>query len=579
VDARTNPSIPPDASFAVNLLDQERAEDDVADARRSGARPLVYLHWGVDYYDYPAAWQVRFARRLVDAGAAIVCGTHAHAVQGWESYGAGVILYGLGNACIGRESAVANYRLTRRFLAPVISVTAKRASLQHVFVCRRSRDGRRVAHAHPSERHRVARLSMPLRLSTNAYRRFAAWRQPYWSVVEWPLRRLSDDDEPLAARLARIRPRHFTTALRGLVPGQAVSASLSDDRSSDSPRICVVDSFPPAGAAAALPTQGQLLARHFELEGLPVLRTSEQANKALRLADIVATLTSRRSAYDVAVVQAFGRRGLVYAATAVRVAAALGKCVVVVLRGGTIPSETSRPALRRMLRDAHIVVAPSPHVAEAVRDLRGDVRVIPNFIEIAEYPFVHRQRVSPRLMWVRAFHEQYNPQLAIRVLHRVRRDHPDATLTMGGPDRGELGACRALAESLGVADAVAFPGMLSKADLIRLSAAHSIHLHTNRIDNMPITVLEHMALGLPVVATRVGGIPHLVRHEETGLLAESDDAEGLSAAIHTLLTHDDLCDRLSAAARDDVARRCSWSGIRQAWLDVLGVRVPAAVAR
>ena len=84
-------------AFGANGLDEERACAEVAEARAVADHVVVSLHWGVEYCPIPSPDQVRFARALVDAGARAVIGHHAHAVQGVERYGAGIIAYNLGN--------------------------------------------------------------------------------------------------------------------------------------------------------------------------------------------------------------------------------------------------------------------------------------------------------------------------------------------------------------------------------------------------------------------------------------------------------------------------------------------------
>jgi poly-gamma-glutamate synthesis protein (capsule biosynthesis protein) len=94
----TEPShVASQASFGANGLDEERALAAVAAARATADHVVVSLHWGVEYCHLPSPTQIRFARALVDAGARVVLGHHAHAVQGVERRGAGVIAYNLGN--------------------------------------------------------------------------------------------------------------------------------------------------------------------------------------------------------------------------------------------------------------------------------------------------------------------------------------------------------------------------------------------------------------------------------------------------------------------------------------------------
>jgi len=225
-----------------------------------------------------------------------------------------------------------------------------------------------------------------------------------------------------------------------------------------------------------------------------------------------------------------------------------------------------------VLRRADAIVAPSAYLVEqlglAARAAnRGEnhIRVIANILEIEQYPYRHRATVRPRLLWMRTFHEVYHPQLAVEALAHLRRTHPEATLTMAGQDKGLLEAVVALALEYGLSDAVRFPGFLDAPAKAREFATHDIYLNTNRVDNMPVSVVEAMAFGLPVVATAVGGIPYLLRDGATALLTPDGDATAMADAVRRLLAEPGLAGALSAAGRD-LAGSCAWEATRPQWL-------------
>src|SRR6185295_7644884 len=105
--------------------------------------------------------------------------------------------------------------------------------------------------------------------------------------------------------------------------------------------------------------------------------------------------------------------------------------------------------------------APSPFLARAIEPHGFHARVIPNVIDLALYPYRHREGVAPRLFWMRSFQQLWNPLMAVRVLARLRETWPDASLVMGGEEKGMLAETKALAQQLGVTHAVNFPGFLN----------------------------------------------------------------------------------------------------------------------
>ena len=229
--------------------------------------------------------------------------------------------------------------------------------------------------------------------------------------------------------------------------------------------------------------------------------------------------------------------------------------------------------LRRTLGRAKAVVTPSGWLAEAVEALRLDVRVIPNVLDLSRYEFRPRTAFvdgsAPRMLWMRTFHDVYQPELAVRTVARLRNQGLDASLTMAGQDKGLLEASRQLAAELDAAESVRFVGFLDPAGKREVFREHDVFLNTNRIDNTPVTVLEAMASGLPVAATAVGGVPHVLEHGVAGRLVPNSDldstSKALAAAVASLASEPDSVQELSLAGRR-VAEGCAWPAVRQLWL-------------
>src|SRR5262245_56483075 len=135
---------------------------------------------------------------------------------------------------------------------------------------------------------------------------------------------------------------------------------------------------------------------------------------------------------------------------------------------------------------------------------------------------------------------------------------------MAGQDKGLEFEIRRLAEELGLNGAVHFPGFLDMAAKVKEGDAADIYINTNHVDNMPVTVVEACAMGLPVVATAVGGVPDLLTDGETGLLVPDNDDQAMTAAIQRLLNDPALAMRLSTNGRL-LAERSSWEQVRPLW--------------
>jgi glycosyltransferase involved in cell wall biosynthesis len=114
-----------------------------------------------------------------------------------------------------------------------------------------------------------------------------------------------------------------------------------------------------------------------------------------------------------------------------------------------------------------------------------------------------------------------------------------------GPERAGL---ERIAGSLGLADRVWFAGACSHVETLALMAACDLFVLNSTYEGLPHVVLEAMALGLPVVATAVGGTPEVVRDGETGVLIPAED-ESLSAVVLRLAEDEEQRKRFGNAAR------------------------------
>ena len=240
------------------------------------------------------------------------------------------------------------------------------------------------------------------------------------------------------------------------------------------------------------------------------------------------------------------------------------------LHGGDMPRFMARYPrwTERVLGRADMLVSPSGYLARAVAQHGFHAQVIPNIIDLSDYPYRPRRVLHPRLFWMRSFNSIYNPEMAVRVLARVRTTIPEATLVMAGQTDAHEKEVRRLAEEMGLNGAIQFPGFLDQKKKIQEAERADIYLNTNHIDNTPVTVIEACALGLPVVSTAVGGVPDLLTNGETGLLVPDGDDEAMANAVKRLLGDPDLAARLSANGRH-LAERSSWDLVRPQWEKII----------
>jgi glycosyltransferase involved in cell wall biosynthesis len=251
-----------------------------------------------------------------------------------------------------------------------------------------------------------------------------------------------------------------------------------------------------------------------------------------------------------------------FAAPAIWIGHLRGKPVIVNYRGGDADAFFARQFrwVRPTLARASCVVVPSGFLGAVFAKYGVASTVVPNIVNLETFQPPVSRPSSPHLIVTRNLEPIYDIATAINAFAIVSRRHPEARLTIAGsgPSRSEL---ERLAQELGVAACVSFTGRLDNAALPDLYRSASVHLNSSRIDNMPISLLEAMASGVPIASTRAGGIPYLVEHEKTGLLVPIGDHQALAAAALRLLDDPQLAARLAKAARQAV-QAFSWPSVR-----------------
>ena len=287
---------------------------------------------------------------------------------------------------------------------------------------------------------------------------------------------------------------------------------------SPKPELLFIGNF--LSAAGASRGVCEDLVERLRAAGWQVRSASDKLSKAPRLLDMARAVWRGRGRDEIVHVDVFSGDAFLWAAAIVVLLRTMGKTHLLTLHGGSLPQFSAKwpGVVRRVLSAASAVTVPSEYLRREMRPYRSDLRLLPNPLDLGLYPYRRRERPEPRLVWLRAFHETYNPSLAPSVLALLARDDPAATLTMIGPDRGDgsLARARARAADLGVLDRVQFAGQIPKVSVGEHLSRGDIFVNTTNVDNAPVSVLEAMACGLCVVSTRVGGLSDLVRDGEEG---------------------------------------------------------------
>ena len=241
-----------------------------------------------------------------------------------------------------------------------------------------------------------------------------------------------------------------------------------------------------------------------------------------------------------------------------------------ILRGGNLPDRLKKSpySSQKLFNNSFCNVAPSSYLMKIFENHQfHNLEYIPNTIQIGNYPFKFRSDIKPKLLWVRAFASIYNPMMAIKTLEILLKDYPESELCMVGPNKdGSLESCKSYSEIKNLP--VTFTGKLDKKEWIALSENYDIFLNTTHYDNTPISVIEAMALGLPVISTSVGGIPYLLEDKVDALLVADNSVSEMAEAIIYLLNNSDSVEAIAKNARSKV-EEFDWERVQAHWENLL----------
>jgi len=211
------------------------------------------------------------------------------------------------------------------------------------------------------------------------------------------------------------------------------------------------------------------------------------------------------------------------------------------------------------------VIAPSGYLCDVFAQFGIRCRSIYNVIDRENFIYRRRCVLRPEFLHNRGMEALYNIPTTLRAFAIVQEKYADATLTMlgDGPMRGEL---EQLAAALKLRN-TRFVGSIPNSQMAQWLDKADIYLTTPDIDNMPGSLLECYASGLPVVATKAGGIPYIAVEGETALLAERGDHKGVANAALRLLGDPALVEKITSNAYEQCRTRYAGEEIARQWAE------------
>jgi len=213
------------------------------------------------------------------------------------------------------------------------------------------------------------------------------------------------------------------------------------------------------------------------------------------------------------------------------------------------------------LRKVEHVIASSPYIERTYRHkTQAQFHRIDNPVDDRFFVSEDRDPPSadpPILLWIGTLFERKDPLTAVAALARVRAVHPNVQLHFVGrqPDSDYAAQVRAAISCHGLEDNVVWHGLVTEEEKLALYRQGTLLLLSSREETAPIVISEALAGGLPVVATRVGGVPDLIIEGKTGYLADPEDPIGLADGVLRILADPPRRAQVSRRAVAEARRR------------------------
>lgn len=221
---------------------------------------------------------------------------------------------------------------------------------------------------------------------------------------------------------------------------------------------------------------------------------------------------------------------------------------------------SQRPFVQRLIRSrleqASLVVVLSQSWKDFVQSIAPGARVtiVPNYVTVPE-PIERSSRVGREILFLGLVGQRKGVYDLIESFLPLRDAHPEARLVIGG--NGETEKAAALIRDRGLDAEVVLAGWIDGPAKTELLHRCGIYVLPSHNEGLPMSVLEAMAVGLPVVTTRAGGIPELVTDGVDGILIDAGDRTALTRALTRLVEDESLRERLGEAGRRRVEQTYS----------------------
>jgi glycosyltransferase involved in cell wall biosynthesis len=255
---------------------------------------------------------------------------------------------------------------------------------------------------------------------------------------------------------------------------------------------------------------------------------------------------------------------LISPAPAVLIAKLFGKPVILNYHSGQAEEHLRRYPRTAIpiIKLADRLVVPSNFLVDVFSKFGIRAEAIFNTVDFSCFKYRKRDSLRPILFANRNLESHYNVECALRAFALVQQQIPEARLIVAG-DGSQRARLHAVASELELKN-IEFVGAVPPEQMPAMYDSADIYVNSSDVDNMPLSILEAFACGLPVVTTDAGGIPYIVNDLETGVLVRRKDHQEMAGWIIRLLSDNALASKLASQAHGE-CRKYEWSAVSSQW--------------
>jgi len=306
----------------------------------------------------------------------------------------------------------------------------------------------------------------------------------------------------------------------------------------------------------ALKTQGQFLRDILVKHGLSVTLASKYRAYHKRILDTIISIYKAKKP-SVIIIQVYSTLSIYLEFLSVFIAWIFGHKIICTLHGGDMPNVYKSSSMKRSLLNfifakSDFITAPSQYIFNRIPINKPSSKqlVIRNYINLDEYFYHPKKNRSISIFWMRSYHPVYNPILAVDIINYLQSQGHEVKMVMAGSDLGMKQEVENYIERKNLKDRITLLDVIDNSMKNIIASESSVYLSTNIIDNAPVSFLEMMAMGLPVVSTNVGGIPFYLENKVNGLFPQDNTSESIAKLIIQLHQDEEMRERIINSGRN-----------------------------